>query len=112
MNELEISLQQFINRSFENIGSIEQSLHLLKNYQAILHRGIIYTPPLSDSSSQLLSFTIHVCADKLRSDLESKLTIIFNNYGDELAQIEQIYEAYKHNPPIPRNLPPGNPTSF
>lgn len=82
MNELESSLQQFINRSFENIGSIEQSLNLLKNYQAILHR------------------------DKLRSDLESKLTVIFNNYGDELAQIEQIYEAYKHNPPIPRNLPP------
>ena len=82
MNELEISLQQFINRSFENIQSIEQSLILLKNYQSILHR------------------------EKLRSDLDSKLSVIFNNYGDELNQIEEIYEKFKHNPPIARNMPP------
>ena len=82
MNELEISLQQCINRSFENIGSIEQSLTLLKNYQAILHR------------------------ENLRSDLDSKLSVIFNNYGQELAEIETIFEKNKHNPPIARNMPP------
>jgi dynein heavy chain len=82
MNELELSLQQFINRSFENIGSIEQSLNLLKNYQAILHR------------------------ENLRADLDSKLSVIFNNYGQELAEIEQTYEKFKHNPPIARNMPP------
>ena len=82
MNELEISLQQYINRSFENIGSIEQSLTLLKNYQNILHR------------------------ENLRSDLDSKLSVIFNNYGQELAEIETIYERHKHNPPIARNMPP------
>merc|ERR1711991_446954 len=38
MQELENSLQQFINRSFENVGSIESSLSLLKKYQDILHR--------------------------------------------------------------------------
>ena len=53
MNELESSLQQFINRSFENVGSIESSLSLLKRYQEILHR------------------------ENLRSDLDSKLSIIF-----------------------------------
>jgi dynein heavy chain len=82
MNELENSLQQLINQSFENIGSIEQSLNLLKSYQAILHR------------------------ENLRSDLDSKLSIIFNNYGQELAEIEQIYERFKHAPPIARNMPP------
>jgi dynein heavy chain len=82
MNELELSLQQFINRSFENIGSIEQSLNLLKSYQAILHR------------------------ENLRADLDSKLSVIFNNYGQELVEIEQIYEKCKHNPPIARNMPP------
>jgi dynein heavy chain len=82
MNELELSLQQFINRSFENIGSIEQSLNLLKSYQAILHR------------------------ESLRADLDSKLSVIFNNYGQELVEIEQIYEKNKHNPPIARNMPP------
>lgn len=82
MNELESSLQQLINQSFENIGSIEQSLSLLKNYQAILHR------------------------ENLRADLDSKLSIIFNNYGQELTEIEQIYERFKHAPPIARNMPP------
>eukprot|EP01038_Epipyxis_sp_PR26KG_P006437 gene6437-8857_t len=82
MNELEVSLQQFINRSFENIGSIEQSLILLKNYQSILHR------------------------ENLRSDLDSKLSVIFNNYGIELSRVESIYEKFKHNPPIARNMPP------
>jgi len=64
MTELELTLQQFINRSFESIGSIEQSLTLLKNYQTILHR------------------------ENLRSDLDSKLSVIFNNYGQELLEIE------------------------
>ncbi len=82
MTELELSLQQYINRSFENIGSIEQSLNLLKSYQAILHR------------------------ESLRADLDSKLSVIFNNYGQELTEIEQIYEKFKHNPPIARNMPP------
>jgi len=82
MTELELTLQQFINRSFESIGSIEQSLTLLKNYQTILHR------------------------ENLRSDLDSKLSVIFNNYGQELLEIEQIYERNKQNPPISRNMPP------
>ena len=82
MNELESSLQHFINRSFENVGSIESSLSLLKKYQEILHR------------------------ENLRTDLDSKLSVIFHNYGQELARIEQIYEKFKHNPPIARNMPP------
>lgn len=82
MNELETSLQHFINRSFENIGSIEQSLSLLKRYQTILHR------------------------ENLRSDLDSKLSVIFHNYGVELTRVEQIYEKFKQNPPIGRNMPP------
>lgn len=82
MIELENSLQQFINKSFENINSIEQSLILLKNYQNILHR------------------------ENLRTDLDSKLSIIFNNYGEELSRVEIIYEKFKHNPPIARNMPP------
>ena len=82
MNELEQSLQVFINRSFENMGSIDQSLSLLQKYQAILNR------------------------ENIRSDLESKLSVIFHNYGLELLRVEQIYEQFKHDPPIPRNMPP------
>jgi hypothetical protein len=42
----------------------------------------------------------------LKSDLDSKLNIIFQNYGQELEQVQQMYERDKHDPPIPRNLPP------
>ena len=82
MNELEGDLQHFINRSFESIGSIDQSLTLLKRYQLIINR------------------------ENLRNDLESKLSVIFHNYGLELARVEQIYEKNKHEPPITRNVPP------
>ena len=82
MAELEAALQNFINRSFEHVGSIEQSLSLLKKYQAILHR------------------------ENLRTDLDSKLSVIFHNYGMELTRVEQMYEKFKHAPPIIRNMPP------
>ena len=51
------ALQHFINQSFENITSIENSLGLLATFQAILQR------------------------ETLKSDLDSKLNVIFQNYG-------------------------------
>ena len=82
VGELETSLQHFINRSFESISSIEQSLQLLKKYQDILHR------------------------ETLRADLDNKFMIIFHNYGLELASVQETYEKHKHAPPSARNLPP------
>jgi dynein heavy chain, axonemal len=82
ITDLEAALQQFINQSFENITSIEHSLQLLRKFQSILQR------------------------ESLKSDLDSKLNIIFQNYGLELDQVQQLYEKEKHDPPIPRNLPP------
>lgn len=82
ITDLEAALQQFINQSFENITSIEHSLRLLRKFQSILQR------------------------ESLKSDLDSKLNIIFQNYGQELEQVQQLYEREKHDPPIPRNLPP------
>ena len=82
ITDLEAALQQFINQSFENITSIEHSLQLLRKFQSILQR------------------------ESLKSDLDSKLNKIFENYGQELEQVQQLYEKEKHDPPIPRNLPP------
>eukprot|EP00957_Ditylum_brightwellii_P173433 13205003-Ditylum_brightwellii.AAC.1 len=82
ISDLEGCLQQFINQSFENISSISHSLHLLHKFQNILQR------------------------ESLKSDLDSKLNIIFQNYGLELEKVQQLYEKQKHDPPIPRNLPP------
>ena len=82
IGELEGTLQVFINRSFESITSIDQSLTLLRKYQSILHR------------------------ESLRQDLDSKFTVIFNNYGLELTSVQDTYEHFKHNPPCSRNMPP------
>jgi len=82
ISDLEGALQHFINQSFENITSIENSLGLLSTFQSILQR------------------------ETLKSDLDSKLNVIFQNYGIELEQVQQLYEKQKHDPPIPRNLPP------
>ncbi|CAN0515329.1 unnamed protein product, partial [Scytosiphon promiscuus] len=38
VGELEERLTVFINRSFESLTSIEQSLALLEKYQTVLHR--------------------------------------------------------------------------
>jgi dynein heavy chain len=82
ISELETSLQEFINQSFDSITDIEQSLGLLKRFQQILQR------------------------ERLKSDLDSKFNVIFQNYGLELEKIQKLYEKHKHAPPIPRNLPP------
>ena len=82
ISELEGALQQFINQSFENISSIEASLNLLKKFQSILQR------------------------ENLKSDLDDKFNVIFQNYGLELDTVQGLYEKHKHNPPVPRNLPP------
>lgn len=82
ITDLESSLQQFINQSFENISSIDHSLQLLRKFQSILQR------------------------ESLKSDLDSKLNTIFQTYGLELEKVQQLYEQEKKDPPIPRNLPP------
>ncbi|RHY51106.1 hypothetical protein DYB38_003376 [Aphanomyces astaci] len=82
ISDLELSFQHFINQSFESITSIEQSLNLLKQFQTILQR------------------------ENLRNDLDSKFTVIFHNYGLDLTTVQEIYEKYRHDPPIARNLPP------
>ena len=64
------------------LRSIEQSLSLLKKLQDALHR------------------------ENLQADLDEKYLLIFHNYGLDLSQVQDIYEKYKHNPPMPRNTPP------
>jgi dynein heavy chain len=79
---LEGNLQQFINESFARITSITHSLNLLQKFQSVLQR------------------------ESLKSDLDSKLNLIFQKYGLELENVQQLYEKQKRDPPIARNLPP------
>ncbi len=82
ISDLEGQLQSFVNNSFDNLSSIKHSLDLLHKFQRIFQR------------------------ESLKSDLDSKLSLIFQNYGLELDKVQQIYEKQKHDPPISRNLPP------
>lgn len=82
ISDLEGSMQKFVDSSFDNISSISHSLDLLHKFQNILQR------------------------ESLKSDLDSKLNIIFLNYGLELEKTQQMYEKLKNDPPIARNLPP------
>lgn len=81
VSSVETELQQYIDKNFEVITSIEDSLKLLRKFQTILQR------------------------ENLRNSLASKYTILFHNYGLEIHQIEDQYQKYKNNPPIVRNLP-------
>lgn len=81
VSAVETELQQYIDKNFEVITSIEDSLKLLKKFQAILQR------------------------DNLKNSLQSKYTILFHNYGKEIHEIEDQYQKYRNNPPIVRNLP-------
>jgi dynein heavy chain len=80
--ELETALQGFINASFENITSTEHAISLLKQFEAILHR------------------------ETLKSDLDSKYTVIFHNYGLDLETVQKLYDKQKAAPPTIRNAPP------
>ena len=80
--EQETMLQGFINASFENISSTEHALALLKQFELILQR------------------------ETLKSDLDSKYTVIFHNYGLDLETVQKIYDKQKNAPPTARNAPP------
>jgi len=82
IGELEQQVQTFINLTFENILSTEQALALLKQFEMVLVR------------------------DSLKSDLDSKYTVIFHNYGLDLEAVQRLYEKQKGAPPLLRNAPP------
>lgn len=67
VSSVETELQRYIDKNFEVITSIEDSLKLLRKFQAILLR------------------------DNLRNRVNSKYTILFHNYGLEIGQIEDQY---------------------
>jgi dynein heavy chain len=78
--DLEISLQQFIDISFEHISSTEMSLTLLEKFGQI---------------------------KDMQLDLESKYHTVFIHYTRrDLEGVRKLYQKYKDSPPISRNTPP------
>ena len=80
--DIEFSLQELIDKSFETITSTEAALRLLAQFESIIHR------------------------DALKQDLANKAFLIFKNYGADLEAVQQTYEKNKHAPPVSRNAPP------
>ena len=81
VSTVESTLHDYIDKNFENITNIEESLKLLRKFKSILHR------------------------ENLKSGLNSKYTVLFQNYGLEIKDIEDQYVKMKNNPPMVRNLP-------
>jgi dynein heavy chain len=67
VSSVETDLQSYIDKNFEVITSIEDSLKLLRKFKSILHR------------------------ENLKNGLNSKYNILFHNYGLEIHQIEDQY---------------------
>jgi len=81
VSSVETSLQKYIDKNFEVISNIEDSLKLLRKFKSILHR------------------------ENLKNSLNQKYSILFANYSLQIGQIEEQYQKYKSSPPIVRNLP-------
>lgn len=81
VSSVETELQQYIDKNFEVITSIEDSLKLLRKFKSILTRP------------------------NLKNGLNSKYAILFHNYGLVIHNLEDQYQRQKSAPPIVRNLP-------
>ena len=77
---LENCIQLFISTSLNDINSIDKQLDLLYKFSHVLQK------------------------QSLHDDLQQKYLLIFKQYGDELNSIQSIYERYKDNPPVGRNM--------
>lgn len=84
VSTVETELQRYIDKNFENITSIDDSLKLLRKFNAILKRDNLKNGP---------------------NGLLAKYTILFQNYGGEIQSVEDQYQRFKTTPPIIRNMP-------
>ena len=81
VSKVENSLARYIDRNFDVIINIEDSLKLLRKFRSILHR------------------------ENLQAGLTNKYTILFAKYTQLLSKLEEQYQKHRNAPPIVRNLP-------
>jgi dynein heavy chain len=84
VSTVETELQKYIDKNFEVITSIDDSLKLLRKFKTILKRENLKSGP---------------------NGLTAKYTILFHNYGGEIQSVEDQYQRFKTQPPIVRNMP-------
>uniref|UniRef100_A0A4W3JTT1 Dynein axonemal heavy chain 8 n=1 Tax=Callorhinchus milii TaxID=7868 RepID=A0A4W3JTT1_CALMI len=74
-------LDDFMNNRFVKIISSQHALQLLKRFQ-------------------------HLNISSLQSEIESTIEKILQNYVKELVATKKLYQAYKEDPPLARDMPP------
>ena len=82
ITNIEVTLRDFIAHTFAAVQNIDVALDLISKLETVLQR------------------------DTLKGDLEDKYSLIFQHYGDELENVQIVYDSQKSNPPLSRNLPP------
>jgi len=80
VSEVEMSLRKYIDRNFDHVTNIEDSLKLLRKFRFILKRPM------------------------LEKALYEKYEVLLKNYSKILEKIETSYTNFNKNPPIVRNL--------
>ena len=98
---------EYGNVSFER-DFVEFTMHNSGLENAITEHIAACLARLSSIEKQLdcmVSFSAILTAPKLREDLDGKYLLIFKLYGDELTNIQAMYERCKDSPPIARNCP-------
>ena len=81
VSKVENSLTRYIDKNFDVIINIEDSLRLLRKFRSILHR------------------------ENLQAGLYNKYQLLLAKYSSLILKIEEQYQKYRNSPPIVRNLP-------
>uniref|UniRef100_F6PHB9 AAA+ ATPase domain-containing protein n=1 Tax=Ciona intestinalis TaxID=7719 RepID=F6PHB9_CIOIN len=78
---LECQLQTFMDSCFERVQASAQALLLLKRFEKLK-------------------------IPCLQSDISDKYAVILRTFGQEIDEIKKLYQKFRDDPPIPRDMPP------
>ena len=82
VSELQDAMLAFIDETFSNITDVRRSLQLLTQFEWMKR------------------------INRLQSDLNAKISVVFQQYGVELDEVEKLYEKNKKDAVLARDLPP------
>uniref|UniRef100_H2YUI8 AAA+ ATPase domain-containing protein n=1 Tax=Ciona savignyi TaxID=51511 RepID=H2YUI8_CIOSA len=78
---LECQLQTFMDSCFERVQASAQALLLLKRFEKLK-------------------------IPCLQTDIKDKYALILRTFGQEIDEIKKLYQKFRDDPPIPRDMPP------
>ena len=82
ISEMQDAMLIFIDETFSTITDVRRSLKLLKRFEWMKR------------------------INRLQSDLNAKISVVFQQYGVELDEVEKLYEKNKKEAVLARDLPP------